>query len=334
MHVRSLARGSAWSWRIGWLGSWAWTQAATRPATSVALTALVSNDGVMRARSLAANRWCSVIFARLEVARQAGRARSRQARRQPGDHLLGAGSGQRWRRPPVPARALRARTSGFGLRAIRRHPAMPSISGWLDLTGGPASSAVPSRPSWCRECGSCCAYPALIASGPWHGTSQRHAARRWSPSRHSRHRRPGASCFGYPPGWALGQVPAIRSLAPGVPRQAPGGQRALRGRGQRQVWRLDRWQRRAAAHAAYRRLCVSWARRLCLGRSPQIRQLWAARALAVAASAPCAGRLARRRVGASGAALSLGVPSSASAKPPRSRRSTPGIRRGQRDWHL
>ena len=46
---------------VGWLGacvpgSSALTQAATRPATSAALAVLVSNDGVMRARSHAANR--------------------------------------------------------------------------------------------------------------------------------------------------------------------------------------------------------------------------------------------------------------------------------------
>src|SRR5271170_5109678 len=58
-------------------GSSAVTQAAIRSATSAGRAALVSNDGVMRARSHAANRWCSVIFAGLDVPRQAGPARSR-----------------------------------------------------------------------------------------------------------------------------------------------------------------------------------------------------------------------------------------------------------------
>jgi hypothetical protein len=61
-------------------GSSAVTQAAIRSATSAVLALLVSNDGVTRARSHAANRWCSVIFAGLDVPRQAGRPRSRSAR--------------------------------------------------------------------------------------------------------------------------------------------------------------------------------------------------------------------------------------------------------------
>lgn len=51
------------------------TQAAIRPATSAGLAVLVSNDGVTRARSHAANRWCSMIFGSVDVPRQAGRAR-------------------------------------------------------------------------------------------------------------------------------------------------------------------------------------------------------------------------------------------------------------------
>jgi hypothetical protein len=50
------------------------TQAATWPATSAALVVLVSNTGVMKERSHAANRWFSVIFAGLDVPRQGGRA--------------------------------------------------------------------------------------------------------------------------------------------------------------------------------------------------------------------------------------------------------------------